>query len=146
MQVTLTRSGDYAVRAVLDVAAHHESGRRKKREIATTMKIPSGYLSHVLAKLVRAEILVATAGPAGGYELAHAPQAISLLSVVEAIDGPVKIERCVLRGIPCSSDGICAVHDAWTAAQQTMAAQLDRTTFADLLERDRQLGGLIRRT
>ena len=103
------------------------------------MNIPAGYLSQILAQLVRAEILVATAGPSGGYDLARPPAQISLLDVVEAVEGPVELARCVVRGIPCSSDGICAVHDAWSAAQEAMAARLDATTFEELVEREREL-------
>ncbi len=139
MQTTLGRTGDYGVRAVLDVARAHGDGRRKTREIAEAMNIPTRYLSQLLALLVRADILTATAGPSGGYELAREPGAITLLDVVEAVEGPVALERCVVRGIPCSSDGICAVHDAWSAAQDAMLERLGQTSFAELVRRDAEL-------
>lgn len=139
MQMTLSRTGDYGVRAVLDVALHHEVGRRKTREIADAMNIPTGYLSQILAILVRAGVLKATAGRTGGYELARDPAELRLIEVVEIVEGPVALERCVLRGIPCGSDGICAVHDAWASAQQAMVEQLGGITFADLVERDLEL-------
>ena len=139
MQTTLGRTGDYGVRAVLDVARAHGVGRRKTREIAGAMNIPVRYLSQILALLVRADILTATAGPSGGYELARTPDDLTLLDVVEAVEGPVSLDRCVVRGIPCSSDGICAVHDAWSAAQDAMVDRLRDTTFAELVARDREL-------
>lgn len=139
MQTTLGRTGDYGVRAVLDVAGAGESRRRKTREIASAMHIPTRYLSQILALLVREEILTATAGPSGGYELARDPEQLTLLDVVEAVEGPVVMERCVVRGIPCSSDGICAVHDAWETAQDAMVERLGQTTFAELVARDREL-------
>jgi len=139
MQTTLGRTGDYGVRAVLDVARTYGHGRRKTREIAQAMNIPPRYLSQLLALLVRVEILTATAGPSGGYELARPPEELTLLDVVEAIEGSVALERCVVRGIPCSSDGICAVHDAWSAAQDAMAGRLAETNFAELAARDREL-------
>lgn len=139
MQTTLGRTGDYGVRAVLDVARAHGAGRRKTREIAGAMNIPVRYLSQILALLVRADILTATAGPSGGYELARTPDDLTLLDVVEAVEGPVSLDRCVVRGIPCSSDGICAVHDAWSAAQDAMVDRLRDTTFAELVARDREL-------
>ena len=139
MQTTLGRTGDYGVRAVLDVACAHPDGRRKTREIAQAMNIPVRYLSQILALLVRADLLTATAGPSGGYELARPPETLTLLDVVEAVEGPVGLERCVVRGIPCASDGICAVHDAWSVAQDAMVERLRETTFDELVARDREL-------
>lgn len=139
MQTALGRTGDYGVRAVLDVARSHGAGRRKTREIAEAMSIPSRYLSQILALLVRSNILTATAGPSGGYELGRPPDEVTLLDVVEAVEGPIALERCVVRGIPCSSDGTCAVHDAWAAAQDAMLDRLGETSFAELVERDREL-------
>ena len=136
MQIALGRTGDYGVRAVLDVACHYPEQRRKTREIAAAMNIPLRYLSQILALLVRADILKATAGPTGGYELARDPADLRLLDVVEVVEGAVTLERCVLRGIPCSSDGICAVHEAWAGAQDAMVERLSGTNFAELVERE----------
>jgi len=129
MQITLTRRGDYGIRAVLDLARHEGAGRRKKREIAAAMEIPSGFLSQILATLVRADLVRAAAGPDGGYVLARPAAAISLLDVVEAVEGPVALRRCLLRGIPCASDEPCAVHDAWARAQDATTGVLGATSF-----------------
>jgi Rrf2 family protein len=132
VNITLSRRGDYAIRAILDVALHHGAGRRKTREIAEAMNVPPNYLSQILAILVRKGLLVAAAGQDGGYELARPPQDVSLLDVVEAVEGPATLQRCLLRGIPCGSDGTCAVHAAWSGAQQALTDRLAATTFAAL--------------
>lgn len=132
VHIALSHRGDYAVRAVLDLAQHYGHGRRKTREIAGAMHIPQNYLSQILADLVSRGLLHATAGQAGGYELTRPPAQISLLAVVELAEGPVSLQRCMLRGIPCGSDGYCAAHEAWAAAQGALSDRLAATTFADL--------------
>jgi Rrf2 family protein len=131
MRVTLDRRGDYAVRAVLYLALKSE-GLHKAREIAGAMDIPRGFLAQVLADLVRAEILDATAGPSGGYALARPASKITMLAVVEAAEGPVALERCVLRGADCDGTDPCAVHHVWAAAQAAFSLRLAGTTFGDL--------------
>ena len=132
MQASLSRKGDYSVRAVLYLARHHED-RRKSREIAQEMDIPARYLTQILASLVQHDLLTAMAGPSGGYCLARPPEEISLLEIVEAAEGPIGLDRCVLQGGPCSWENSCPVHIPWARAQEAMAEQLASTSFADLV-------------
>ncbi|MEZ4503591.1 MAG: Rrf2 family transcriptional regulator [Dehalococcoidia bacterium] len=131
MQLVLGKRGDYAIRAVLDIAAHFGS-RRKAREIAARMSIPQKYLSRILADLVRSGVLGATAGQEGGYELVNPPQDVTLLEVIEAVEGRTELRECLLRGTPCNSGGACSLHDPWVEAEEAMLARLRATTFADL--------------
>ena len=133
MQASLGRKGDYSVRAVLDLARHN-GDRRKAREIASEMDIPHRYLTQILANLVQQGVLTAVAGPTGGYVLARPPEDITLLEVVEAAEGSIGLEQCVLRGGPCSWETSCPVHIPWARAQTALAEQLAATTFADIAE------------
>lgn len=133
MQASLGRKGDYSVRAVLDLARHN-GDRRKAREIASEMDIPHRYLTQILANLVQQGVLTAVAGPTGGYVLARPPEDITLLEVVEAAEGSIGLEQCVLRGGPCSWENSCPVHIPWARAQTALAEQLAATTFADMAE------------
>lgn len=135
MKIALGKKGDYSVRAVLDLARHFRKGRRKAHQIAVAMRIPDTYLARILADLVRAGLINATAGPGGGYELRRAPSQIHLLDVMEAAEGQVELQNCVLRGIPCGKSGKCAVHDDWSEAQEAMLQRLRRTTFAQIVRR-----------
>lgn len=141
MEIVLGRKGDYAVRAVLDLTQHYGKGRRKAREIASAMRIPANYLPQVLAELVRAGLMVATAGKDGGYELAGPPGDVTLLDVVEVAEGPVTLERCLLRDVPCGRAGYCAAHETWSSAQRALTDRLAATTFADLAREDAALRG-----
>ena len=137
MKIALGQRGDYAVRAVVALAAAGE--RRKAREIAAQMQIPQKFLPQILGSLIHAGLLTSVAGPDGGYSLARPAGAISLLEVIEAVEGPVVSEKCVLRGGPCHWDTRCAVHSSWSAAQEALVSKLRRTSFADLRREDRRL-------
>ena len=141
MEISLSHRGDYAVRAVLDLAAHYGMGLRKAREIAEEMRIPKNFLSLILADLVREGILDATAGRSGGYTLTRPPEEISLLEIVEIADGAISLKQCLLRGIPCGSDGNCAAHDAWATAQDALVQRLAATNFATIAATNARLRG-----
>lgn len=124
------------MRSVLALA---RAGKRlKAREIAAEMALPEKFLPQVLGLLIKAGLVGSVAGPDGGYELRRAPGEISLLEVIEAAEGPVRSQECVLRGGPCRLDGTCAVHDAWFDTQAALAVKLARTTFADLRRNTRR--------
>lgn len=132
MQIALGRRGDYSVRALIDLARHHGQRRRKAREIALAMDIPERFLPQLLAPFVRQGLVLAVAGPEGGYSLAVPPGDIDLLTAVEIAEGPIESPECVLQGGPCDWKLLCPVHDAWGRARQALASELRRTSFADL--------------
>jgi len=136
MQIALGRKGDYSVRAMIDLARHHNNGRRKAREIARTMDIPERYLPQLLAPLVRLGLLTATAGPEGGYAMAVPPETVSLLQVIEAAEGPLESPECVLQGGPCDWKEACPLHNAWVRGRGALAHEFATTTFADLAKSD----------
>jgi Rrf2 family protein len=141
MRLELTRRGDYAVRAMLALARHGEaSGLLSARRIAEGMAIPERFLPQVLGDLTRAGLVEASPGRNGGYRLARPAGEISLLEVVEAIEGDSRRKSCVLRGGPCGQDGTCDVHDVFFSAQDAMLGTLAAATLAGLPER---LGGWI---
>lgn len=139
VKVRLGRKGDYAVRAVLFLARRDVAGLRKAREITEEMGVPASYLPAILAQLVGAGLVTSTAGREGGYALARAPEEVTLLEVLEAVEGPVSVSECVLRGGPCSWEHECAVHRFWAAAQDAFRDELATTTFADIAARDAEL-------
>lgn len=132
MQVVLGRKGDYTVRALLYLARQSGTGRHKAREVAAAVEIPPRYAPQILADLVGAGFVKATAGSDGGYELARPASQISLLEVVEAAEGPIRLERCVLRGGSCDWSTVCPIHEAWSRAQGGLIEELAATSFADL--------------
>ena len=134
MQIVLGSRGDYTVRATLYLA--RRPGRQRRRDIAGAMEIPDNYLPQILGSLVKAGIVRSTVGRLGGYELARPPASISLREVIEIGEGPIRSEKCVLRGGPCYWGDKCAMHDAWIEAERALTDKLGRTTFADLARAD----------
>ena len=80
-----------------------------------------------MAPLVRAGWVVSEVGRSGGYQSAADLQDISMLDVIDAVEGTPDDGRCVLRGGPCLSAETCALHDAWSNARKALLAELKRT-------------------
>lgn len=139
MRLELGRRADYAIRAAVCLARHRGGGRRKARAIADEMAIPTTYVPQIMAELVRAGLVDSIAGRSGGYSLAGEPEGISLLAVVQAVEGDMLSVSCILRGGPCRWSEMCAVHVPWTRAQNAMLESLASTSLADLVEIDAAL-------
>jgi Rrf2 family transcriptional regulator, iron-sulfur cluster assembly transcription factor len=130
--VELTKRGDYAVRAMLALACGRGERLLSAPRIAEEMTIPPRFLPQVMGDLVRAGLVTSEPGRAGGYRLARPASAISLLTIIEAIEGDSRRKTCVLRGGPCAEDGLCAVHAAFFAAEDALVRALDDVTLADV--------------
>lgn len=133
MQLGLTREGDYAVRAMLALAARETSEPLSSRRIAEEWRIPQRFLIQVLGKLSDRGLVTAALGRNGGYLLGRPAAEISLLDVVTAIEEQPIDRRCVLRGGPCLPDGSCLVHEAFTAARIRFLEELGRRSLATVL-------------
>jgi Rrf2 family iron-sulfur cluster assembly transcriptional regulator len=131
VRLELTKRGDYAVRAMIALAGD-DADLMSARTIAAGMAIPPRFLPQVMADLVRAGLAKGVTGRSGGYRLSVSAAEISLLTIVEAVEGTSRRETCVLRGGPCGRDGTCAVHAAFCAAEEAMIGALDSVTLADV--------------
>jgi Rrf2 family transcriptional regulator, iron-sulfur cluster assembly transcription factor len=139
VELSLGRKADYAIRATVFLARRDGGRRFKVREIAEEMEVPASYLPQIMAELVRSAIVSSEAGPRGGYSLARQPAAISLLDVIEAVEGYPASQVCVIRGGPCRWDEVCAIHVPWSRAQGAMVEQLRATSFAAITAHDAEL-------
>jgi len=128
----LTKRGDYAVRAMLALARAPKDRLTSVRQIAEEMAIPVRFLPQVMGDLAAAGLVEATTGRAGGYRLTRPPSGITLLDVVEAVEGDSRRRTCVLRGGPFGVDGHCDVHEVFFAAQDAMLQTLAGARLSDL--------------
>jgi Rrf2 family transcriptional regulator, iron-sulfur cluster assembly transcription factor len=134
MDLTLSKKGDYVIRAALALArAWNDGGYRKIREVAKEMDLPLSYTPQILGALAQAGIAEARAGRDGGYRLVRPPEAISLLDVVEAGEGPLSPSICALRGGPCRWEKVCALHPVWSAATHAICLVLQQSTLAGVV-------------
>jgi Rrf2 family transcriptional regulator, iron-sulfur cluster assembly transcription factor len=140
MDLTLTKRGDYVVRAALALARSFKSGGyRKIREVAADMDLPLHYTPQILNLLLKAGLAEARAGKQGGYRLLRSPDDVSLLELVEAGEGPLRTERCTLRGGPCHWENVCPVHSVWQEAYEALARVLGSRSLASLDATNRAL-------
>src|SRR3990172_228775 len=124
----ITRQADYAVRAVLYLARKGNQ-RAATSQVAQDQRIPPSFLAKIISQLSIAGLLNTSRGARGGVSLAREPKEISLLDVVEAIDGPILLNECVGSNKPCVFEKDCLVHPIWLEVQQSLVGRLGATRF-----------------
>lgn len=138
MRLELTRRGDYAIRAMIALAkVSPDDGLLSARRIAARMSIPAAFLPQVMRDLMAAGLVAASTGRTGGYRLGRPAAEISVLEVIESVEGDGRRIACVLRGSPCGRDGFCDAHAVFFAAQEAMLDRLRVATLAELAVGDR---------
>ncbi|MGZ4400029.1 MAG: RrF2 family transcriptional regulator [Gaiellaceae bacterium] len=133
MRLRFSRTADYGLRAALEVALTPDDELVTRHAIARAVGAPPSVLAQALSLLARAHLLVAQAGPHGGYRLARPAAEISIRDVVAAVDGPEPEQRCVLREGVCSSSGPCPFHEFLVAAQGRFLEVMRGTSLADVI-------------
>ncbi len=129
----ITRQADYAVRAVSYLAKQGPNQRAATSTVAKEMKIPPSFLAKIISQLSIAGLLHTSRGARGGVTLAREPGKISMLDVVEAIDGPIMLNECVGDPADCDFSEDCLVHPVWAEAQKRLVKSLSETTFDKLI-------------
>jgi len=129
----ITRQADYAVRAVLHLARIGNTERAATSTVAREQHIPPSFLAKIISQLSIAGLLHTSRGARGGVTLARDPQDITLLEVVEAIDGPIQLNECVGNDGVCTFDDNCPIKPVWCNAQEELINRLKSTNFADLI-------------
>ncbi|MDA8102354.1 MAG: Rrf2 family transcriptional regulator [Nitrospiraceae bacterium] len=145
MNVTLSRRGDYVVRAAICLSRAFQEGKGCKiREVADQAAIPASFAPQVMADLVRSGLATSRAGRNGGYRLARDPADISVLEVIEAGEGEIHSDLCAMGEGPCYWENVCPLHESWREALHSFRKGLSGSTLASLAQRDRELeAGLI---
>ncbi len=130
----ITRQADYAVRAMLYLSKIGPEQRASTSQIAEQKQIPPSFLAKIVSQLSVAGLLQTSRGARGGVSLARPAGEISLLDVVEAIDGPILLNECVGEHNSCEFGSACPMKPVWCDAQKELVNRLGETTFANLLE------------
>ena len=103
-------------------------------QIAQEKSIPPSFLAKIVSQLSVAGLLQTSRGARGGVSLAKPAENISLLDVVEAIDGPILLNDCVTNATTCSYDDDCPLKDVWCDAQKMLVDRLAKANFAQLVQ------------
>jgi len=128
----ITRATEYAVRCVLHLTLEPPERVVPRREIAAAREIPEQFLGKIAQQLARSGIIRIFQGSRGGYQLAIPADKLTLLAVVEAAEGALTLNTCVMHSRACSRTCICAVHRVWAEARRQLRATLGAVTFAEL--------------
>ena len=128
----LTRAADYAVRVMIHLAGLPPGKRTSRDELAEAADCPEQFLSKVLQNLTRAGLVISHRGNTGGFELPPAHREASLLEVIEAIEGPLRLNLCLTSERGCTRQAWCPAHGVWTQAQAAMADVLRKSTIGSL--------------
>lgn len=129
----ITKQADYAVRAVMYLSEHGSGQRMPTNKIASEKKIPSPFLAKIISQLSIAGVVHTSRGAKGGVALSRPAREISLLDVVEAIDGPIMLNECVLDPSACPFGENCKVHKVWCEAHADLINKLEATDFQALV-------------
>jgi Rrf2 family protein len=134
--VRLSAKGEYAVKALLDLALHAGEDLRPIQDIARRQGIPQRYLEQVLLQLKRAGFLVSRRGSAGGYRLGRPPDQITVGAVLRAIEGePAGTEAGRRGGRSPHADDTGDLADLWREIDLAVSGVIDRVTLEDLRRR-----------
>lgn len=131
-EMQLTRAADYAVRVMIHLAGLPPETRASRAELAAAAECPEQFLSKVLQSLSRAGLVISHRGNTGGFELSSAHRNASVLEIVEAIEGPLRLNLCLTSDHACDRQGWCPAHGVWVQAQVAMVSVLQGAYIGEL--------------
>lgn len=135
----ISRGAEYAIRAMLDVAATEKGEVARTRQVAEHQGIPKVFLPKIVQRLVQAGLLRAHRGPAGGIALSRPPGEINMRQIIEAMDGPIALNTCLLLPGECPRESICPIHEIWVKTQDELLRGLESITLSKLVTRGKEL-------
>ncbi|MEX0988420.1 MAG: Rrf2 family transcriptional regulator [Bacteroidales bacterium] len=141
----LSNTCKYAIRAVVYLSVFSTAQKRIGiKEVSEKLDIPSPFLGKILQSLVRKKILISTKGPHGGFSLGRPAEDISLMDIVEIVDGSDIFDTCLVRTTKCSDDEPCGIHDQITSVRKELKNFFFNQTIRDLSTEFKRDSGRIR--
>ena len=126
----LSPAAEFAVRGVLVLTERYGQGPVCLDAVCATRKLSKQYLTKIFSLLSRADVVTAIRGKHGGYMLAREPKDISLLEVIEAVEGPIALNFCQHTPPKCEEPD-CRVRPIWTELQKIIRKRLGSVTLRD---------------
>lgn len=131
----ITRSGEYGLKGLIFLAKQPPQRVTLISEISRDEKIPETFLAKIFQRLTRAGLLRSMRGARGGFALGKPASEITIREIVEAIEGPIALNRCLLKHGQCEEEAACTLRPVWEEAQRHLLEVLERTTIDDLANR-----------
>lgn len=130
MRLEITRKTNLAISVVGELS--RTEGRVSGKSLASAVGTTTPFLAQVVTPLVRRGWVTSQPGRSGGYELLADPSTLSVLDVIEAVEGPTDTQSCVMRSGACSASDPCATHEAWSRARAALINELAATPVSIL--------------
>jgi len=121
---------------MVELAIRHGDAPARLKDIAQCQDIPLAYLRELMTSLAAAGLVRPMRGPRGGYLLTRPPSEITVLDVVEPLEGPPVLVDCTGDPSLCSRAGSCAAHDFWSSIAGTLRQAFETTTLAQLAQNE----------
>lgn len=132
----LTRKGEYAIRGIIYLARQPVGKMALISEIAEASDVPQTFLAKIFQSFAKQGIVNSYRGTGGGFVLGRSPSRITLREVVEAVEGPIVPNRCLIGKGFCDRDVNCPVHPVWRKVQQQVVQILESVTIEELARED----------
>ncbi|RDY60618.1 RrF2 family transcriptional regulator [Flagellimonas nanhaiensis] len=130
----LSNSAKYALKAVLYLSLNsNEEEKLMTKDISEKINVPKSYLAKILQDLSRHGVIASSKGPKGGFYLHDNNKKISLIDIIEVIDGKQRLSSCILGFHECDSENPCVLHDIMGGANNQFVKSLEETTLEDLI-------------
>jgi Rrf2 family protein len=130
MQLTMT--GEYAIRTMVHLSSLPFGTIAQISDIAKQWDIPDNFLRKISAQLASADLIVSVRGINGGIGLSRPAETLTLLDVIEAVEGKIALNKCLLCDRFCPREEWCEVHEVWTEAQRKLKEVLSSKSLAQL--------------
>jgi len=128
----LTRKGEYAIRGIVYLASRPADQVCLLSDIAAAVDVPPTFLAKIFQQFSKIGLVKSYRGTGGGFILGRTADKITLLDVVEAVEGPIIPNRCVENGIDCDRSASCSVHPVWVNVQSQVRGILEKVTLEEL--------------
>ena len=136
--MVITRATEYAIRTIIYLAKHPKGEIVLKKDICRTQEVTPAFLTKILQPLIKVGIVSSQRGVGGGFLLNRPAEKITLLDILEAEEGPLKLNHCLVEKGLCQRDALCSAHIVWEEAQTSMIEVLQRHDIAELVRMEKQ--------
>ena len=125
-------AAEYAIRGIVHIAKQGEHAPVTIKQIAEAELIPRNYLIKIFKSLVAAGLIRPYRGKKGGFSLAADPRTVTLRTIIEAVQGPIYFNECLMGPAHCAHDNWCPGHQLWQRVQKAVCEILDSATLDEL--------------
>ncbi len=140
VRLDITKKAEYAISLLLELALSPQEDFLASREVGERRSVPANLVPQLVSILSKAGWVEAVRGPKGGIRLSADPSQITLVAVIEAVEGPITVSRCLVQhGKTCPNQTHCPLKNVWAKAQRQVLEVLGDTSIADLVKAQREL-------